>query len=210
MSHFLELSPDCPRCPELLLTPQDLDIFYNITCASFYQVYLPGRKINSTIMRFVTSESFIPFKQISYGGNINAISMSNIKPSYSSSDVNNTYNNSVEVDFGLIENKDVGSNATSQSENNTITLAFKVVLEDNDYVKNLSNYSVNIGMKTSSQTVWASKITFIANVASSRRPKVEIIASSNGSDGLNQGLVMKNFCVSYNVCYLSPTQSSIL
>ncbi|XP_028405472.1 uncharacterized protein LOC114528088 [Dendronephthya gigantea] len=154
-------------------------------------VYLPDRKINSTIMRFVISESF---NQITYGVNIDA-DIKNATPSYSSSDADETYENSAELNFGQIKNKNM---TKYKYEDNTITMAFKVVLEDNENVKNLSNYPVNIGMKTSNQTVWVSKINFIANIAPSRRPKVEIIAASNGSDSLNQGSVVEyNFTISH-------------
>lgn len=157
-------------------------------------VYLPQQN-NSAIMRFVKSESFTTR---SYGTNIEASNFPNAKATYNSTTNDTTYYDSVELDLGLIRNVDNSNVATDNDVDNTMTLTFKVVLEDNVYVEDLTNYSINIGMKSSEETVWIGRLDFTANVPLNRRPRLQIIPLSNGSDSLVQGSVVEyTFTISH-------------
>ncbi len=137
-------------------------------------------------MRFATNESF-QSRSRSRGGNIDAANFDNAKPSYDSTTNDTTYNDTAELDLGFIKNVDNSNAATSDIENNTMILTFRVVLEDTMYVKDLTNYSINIGMKNSEQTVWIGQLPFTAKVFPNRRPRLQIIPSSNATDNLVQG-----------------------
>jgi hypothetical protein len=148
-------------------------------------------------MRFVKSESFTTR---SYGTNIEASNFPNAKATYNSTTNDTTYYDSVELDLGLIRNVDNSNVATDNDVDNTMTLTFKVVLEDNVYVEDLTNYSINIGMKSSEETVWIGRLDFTANVPLNRRPRLQIIPLSNGSDSLVQGLVFKSSMLFSSKC----------
>ena len=145
-------------------------------------------------MRFVTSESF---KDISAGGNIEAVSLKNATPIYNSTTRNSTFKDYGYLDLGLIRNVNNSITATKDNVNNTVTIKFKIVLEDNVYVEHLANYSVDIGMRSSEQTVWVSQMLFTANISADRRPRVKITTFSNGSDSLVQGCVFKKYHLIY-------------
>ena len=131
-------------------------------------------------MRFVRHESFTVN---SYGSNIEAQSLASSVAIFNSS-YNNKYYDRAEIDLGLIKNK---NDALVSSDENALTLIFKVVLEDNDYVVNKSNYKIGVGVKGSEHMIWISQMTFIANVVSMRRPRLHIEPNSNASDSLVQG-----------------------
>ena len=141
-------------------------------------------------MRFVTSQSFT---SRSLGTNIEAANFSNAEPVYynTANSTKNadgtTYKNSAELDLGQIKNVDNSDVATNSFMDNTMILTFKVVLEDSIYVKNLTNYSIVVGMKNSEQSVWVSELSFTASLPLERRPRVKIVPSSNGSVNLVQG-----------------------
>ena len=137
-------------------------------------------------MRFVRNQSFTSTCR-SIGSNIKAANFFTSEPVYNNLKLYG--GSSVELDLEGIRNVDNSDVATKVIADNTMTLKFTVVLEDNIYVKNLTNYSIVVGMKNSEQSVWVSEMSFTASVPFDRRPRVQIIPLTNGSDGLLQGLV---------------------
>ena len=120
------------------------------------------------------------------GSNINAQNITNSTPKYSST-ANNSFYDKVEIDLGLIKNVNNSKIATNNNMDNTLTIKFKIVLEDTDYVKDLANYSFNIGIRSSEQTLWIGRMYFTVSVPLERRPRLQIIPLSNGTDSLRQG-----------------------
>ncbi|XP_028406171.1 uncharacterized protein LOC114528690 [Dendronephthya gigantea] len=160
-----------------------------------FYVILPVAN-SSAIMRFVPDESF---KTKSVGTNIQvAPAFSNSEPTFNSTSRNTTYYDRGEIDLGQISNKAVDENALSSNEDNTVTLKFKVVLEENEHVKNRSNYKIGVGVKGSEQMIWISQMTFITNIALGRQPSLLIQSYTNASGSLVQGSVVEyNFTISY-------------
>ena len=135
---------------------------------------------SSAIMRFVRHESF---SEKTYGSNIQAPSLSSSVANFNSTN-DSEYYDRAEIELGQVSNTDV---ALISAGENTLTLMFRVVLEDNDYVMNKSNYKIGVGVKGSEHMIWISQMTFIANVLQIRRPRLLIQAYSNASDSLVQG-----------------------
>ena len=136
-------------------------------------------------MRFVPHESF---KDKSYGSNILAPAFTSSEATFNSTSSNKTYYDRAEIALGQIKNNAVTDSALASADDNTVTLSFKVVLEDNNYVVNRSNYKIGVGVKGSQHMIWISQMTFIANVLLTRQPRLLIEAHSmNASDGLVQG-----------------------
>ena len=142
---------------------------------------------NSAIMRFIKPESF---NTISYvGSNIEAAAtnFTGAKPIFRATTNDTEYCDTAELHLGLLENKDVSTVATDDPLSNTLTLKFKVVLEDNVYVENLGNYTIHAGVKSGENAVWVGQTSLTASVPSVRQPKLHITPLSNGSESLVQG-----------------------
>lgn len=151
---------------------------------------------NNSVMQFVRHESF-QRQSRHIGSNVrvtkkfmNAVAMFN-------SSVNNTfYHDTAEIDFGAVEINDLKESALSSVENNTMSFNFVVVLKDNDFVTNRSNYKIAIGARGSDSMVWIGQFIFISDVPLNRRPMLQIVANSNDTDRLTQGYSI----VSHIIC----------
>ena len=133
----------------------------------------------------MTNESFDTKTPL--GKNINAPNITNAEPKYSPKTANTTFYDKVFIDLGLIKNIDNSMAATDKNTDNTLTVKFKIVLEDNKFVEDFANYSFNIGVASSDQTLWIGQLCFTASVPPERRPRLQIIPLSNGTNSLHQG-----------------------
>jgi hypothetical protein len=135
-------------------------------------------------MRFVPHESF---KAKSRGSNIVAPMFSGSEATFNSTNSDVTYYDRAEIQLGEVKNQAFDVSALTSDDDNTLTLTFKVVLEDNDNVVNHSNYKIGVGVKGSEHMIWISQMKLIANVAPTRRPRLLIKAYSNASESMVQG-----------------------
>lgn len=136
-------------------------------------------------MRFVPDESF---KTKSHGSNIQVTqAFSNSEPTFNWTSRNMTYYDRGEIDLGQMSNKLFTESALSSNEDNTVNIKFKVVLEENEHVKNRTNYKIGVGVKGSEQMIWISQMTFITNIALVRQPSLLIESYTNATGSLVQG-----------------------
>ena len=136
-------------------------------------------------MRLVRHESFT---NNAHGTNVQVTpDFTNAKPTFNSTSNDTSYYDRAEIDLGVIKNKALTDSDLSSVDDNTVTMAFKVVLEDNNYVANGSSHKIGVGVKGSEDMVWISQMILIANLARDRRPRLQIEAYSNDSDNLVQG-----------------------
>lgn len=89
-----------------------------------------------------------------------------------------------QLDLGCIRKKDISSTA---DESNTVKVHAKVVLEDAEFVKNLTTYFVGFSFVSNGKFIWVSELSFLTNISPERRPRIEVAPSSNGSESLFQG-----------------------
>ena len=137
-------------------------------------------------MRFITDKSF---KDKTLGSNIESVTQTfnDAEAIFNSTNNNTAYYDRAEIELGLLKNKDFSENAIAPNDSNTLSIAFQVVLEDNNFVTNYSNYKIGIGVKGSEHMIWISQLTFIADISLTRRPRLLIETYSNASDSLVQG-----------------------
>ncbi|XP_046853309.1 uncharacterized protein LOC124446514 isoform X2 [Xenia sp. Carnegie-2017] len=100
-----------------------------------------------------------------------------------------------QLDLGCIRKKDISSTA---DESNTVKVHAKVILEDTEFVKNLTTYFVGFSFVSNGKFIWVSELSFFTNISPERRPRIEVTPSSNGSGSLFQGSVVEyNFTISH-------------
>lgn len=139
-------------------------------------------KNKSAIMRCIPG-SFV----VSVGSNIEGSRLNNPDVTLNSSVNHTKYFDRAIYNIGEVHNKDLSSSSFNDLQTNTIVIKFQVLLEDHVYISNDTKYWVGVGLKAGLNMVWIGQLAIIADVPFTRRPRVLISASSNGTMKMKQG-----------------------